>query len=282
MCRLFGLLGNGATPAEPWLAGTECSLLKQSFVSEDRAQRDGWGIAWYDSAPEPRVELGTGGAFQESERPRFLRAARAARGPAVIAHIRHASNPMDLPHERLIALENSQPFHDRGYLFAHNGDVALPRETRPALGPYEARVRGVNDSEILFWLLVRYTDESGDPLAAYARARDTIVDVWRKSGRRVERPFSGLNVLFTRGPDELWAFCTYEGEHGSGLCGGTQPYYEMGYVVDAKQLVVGSEPFAPGAPNWRPLMNGEYLHGRVEQGLVTLDTGAIPKPAVAV
>jgi predicted glutamine amidotransferase len=282
MCRLFGLLGNSATPAEPWLAGTECSLLKQSYTSEERAQRDGWGIAWFDGGPEPRIELGTGGPFEEAEKPRYLRAARAAHGPTVIAHIRHASNPMDLPRERLIALENSQPFHYRSYVFAHNGDVALPRETRPRLGPYEASVRGVNDSEILFWLMVRYLGELGEPLAAYARARDTILDVWRATGRRVERAFSGLNVLFTRGPNEIWAFCTYDGEHGTGLCSPTQPYYEMGYTADAKQLIVGSEPFFPRAADWRPLRNGEYLHGRVEHGLVAVATGPIPKPALAV
>jgi hypothetical protein len=30
------------------------------------------------------------------------------------------------------------------------------------------------------------------------------------------------------------------------------------------------------------LRNGEYLHGRVEHGLVAVATGPIPKPALAV
>jgi predicted glutamine amidotransferase len=274
MCRLFGLLGNPSTPADPWLVTSDRSLLLQSDASPETQQRDGWGIAWYTAARALRVEKGIGGAFEEPDR--FTRAAHAARGPVVIGHLRHASNPMDLPRERLLGLENSQPFTEGSYLFAHNGKLPLPRETRARLGRYEGRVRGVNDSEVFFWLLVQHVESSGDPLQAYARAVADLEAVWDAAGRGPPEPYTGLNLLFTRGPNELWAFCHWRGEHGGGLLDPHRPYYRMAYLADAKQCVVGSEPFDSTRADWRDLDNGEFLVARSVQGLVTVDTGRIP------
>lgn len=274
MCRLFGLLGNPRSPAEPWLVGADRSLLAQSHVTEDQAQRDGWGIAWYTDQRQPRLEKGVGGAYAESAA--FSRAARASQGPVVLGHLRHASNPLNLPHERLIGRENSQPFAYHNYLFAHNGSIPYPRETRPLLGKFEEQVRGVNDSEVLFWLLVRHTDALGDPLQGYARTVSDLTRVWSQRADRVEAPFTGLNVLFTRGPNELWAFCLWRGDHGASFFEAQRPYYQMAYVADAKQCIVGSEPFDGTRHDWKSLENGTYLVARASSGLVTVETGPIP------
>jgi len=279
MCRLFGLLGNPKTPADPWLLETDRSLLKQSHVSEERAQRDGWGIAWYTEKRTPQVEKGPRGAFEETRE--FTHAAHAARGPVVLGHLRHASNPLGLPRERLLGLENSQPFVHRNYLFGHNGSIPYPRETRALLGRYESSVMGVNDSEVLFWLLVKNTETVGDPLEGYRRTVGDLVTVWESAGRGVAEPFSALNVIFTRGPNELWAFCLWRGEHGPRLLDATRPYFDMTYLADAKQCVVGSEPFDARRSDWRDLSNGEYLVARADRGLVAVETGAINAPKVA-
>lgn len=276
MCRLFGLLGSPVTPAEPWLVSTDRSLLAQSNADPEKLQPDGWGIAWYPKTRNPRLIRGVGGAFEPGERERYVAAARAARGPVVLGHLRHASNPMNLPHRRLIGPENSQPFSSDSYLFAHNGSIPLPAETRPSLGKFEERLKGVNDSEVLFYLLVRYVEELGDPLGAYARAVDELVRVWRAHGRTGSVPYSGLNVLFTRGPNELWAFCHWHGDHGGGLMDPHRPYYQMAYTTDTKQLIVGSEPFDSTRPDWHPLANGSYLFAHVQHGLVATKTGPIP------
>ncbi|MCI4336627.1 MAG: class II glutamine amidotransferase [Thermoplasmata archaeon] len=274
MCRLFGLLGNPRSPAEPWLVTADRSLLAQSHHSEKTAQRDGWGIAWYTDQRSPRIEKGVGGAFLEPEV--FTRAARSAQGPVVVGHLRHASNPLGLPAERLIGLENSQPFGFHSYLFAHNGSLPFPRETRPFLGKFEEQVRGVNDSEILFWLLVRHTEALGDPLQGYARAVTDLGRVWSERINPESAAFSGLNVLFTRGPNELWAFCLWRGEHGASFYDPHRPYYQMAYIADAKQCVVGSEPFDGTRSDWHSLQNGSYLVARASSGLVTVETGPIP------
>ncbi|MCI4328098.1 MAG: class II glutamine amidotransferase [Thermoplasmata archaeon] len=280
MCRLFGLLGNGGTPAEPWLVGTDRCLLNQSNVSEVERQPDGWGIGWFTERRVVRVEKGVGGASAPGEVERFRSAARLAHGPLAIGHLRKASNPMGLPLERLTGLENSQPFVHGSTMFAHNGAIPFPRETRAFLGRYESNVVGVNDSEVLFWLLVRHLDEAQDPVQAYVRTVADLVRVWTEKGSPQAGPYSGLNVVFSRGPNELWAFCQYLGEHGPGLLDRDRPYYQMAYLADAKQLLVGSEPFDSTRKDWRSLSNGEYLYAQATHGLVALKTGPLPVPMV--
>jgi predicted glutamine amidotransferase len=280
MCRLFGLLGSSVTPTEPWLVSTDRSLLAQSNVPGEDAQKDGWGIGWYDGGRQPKVERGIGGAFEETERDHYVATARRARGPVVIGHLRKASNPMGLPVERLLGLENSQPFMSGGYLFGHNGSIPFPRETRPLLGRFEESVIGVNDSEVLFYLLVRHVEELGDPVLAYARVVEDLTSVWERQGRPEGGPFSGLNVLFSRGPNELWAFCNWRGEHGSRLMDPSRPYYEMTYFADASQAIIGSEPFDSTRGDWTSIPNGTYLYAHVAHGLVAVRSGGLPTAAV--
>jgi hypothetical protein len=281
MCRLFGLLGGPVTPAEPWLVGMDRSLLAQSDVSPETRQPDGWGIAWYPKTRTPRIEKGVGGAYEVGEKERFVAAAKEARGPVVLGHLRHASNPLKLPRDRLLGLENCQPFVHGSIVFAHNGSLSFPSETRPLLGKYESKVRGVNDSEVLFWLLVKHTEALGDPLSAYRRVVTDLVQVWEDLGRPEEGPYTGLNILFSRGPNELWAFCHSRGEHGGGLFDTQVPYYQMTYNADAKHVVVGSERFTTDPAGWRPIPNRSYMMAHVAEGLVGVKTGPIPAPAAA-
>lgn len=276
MCRLFGMLTTRPESAAPWLLSTERSLLAQSNVPSETAQKDGWGIGWFDEGGRARVEKGTGGAFEESERDRFARAARSAAGSLVVGHLRHASNPLQLPRERLIALENSQPFENHTALFAHNGMIPFPIETRPMLGVHEPEVRGVNDSEVLFWLLVRNTEETGDPLVGYMRTVEDLVRVWQGLKRPPIPPFSGLNVLYAPSPNELWAFCEWTGDHGTGLFDHGRRYYEMTYSATPHRVVVGSEPFDLEHGVWRSLASGTYLRARATDGHLEVKVAPIP------
>jgi predicted glutamine amidotransferase len=276
MCRLFGLLSSHPESAEPWLVRSDRSLLAQSNVSPDTAQRDGWGIGWFEDGGRTRVVKGVGGAFEERER--YSSAARDARGPLIVGHLRHASNPLGLPRERLIALENSQPFDSHTTLFAHNGAIPFPTETRPFLGVHETKVRGVNDSEVLFWLLVRNTEETGDPLIGYVHTVEDLVRVWQGMRRPPTPPFSGLNVIFSRHPDELWAFCLWTGDHGTGLLDPGRCYYEMTYAAAPHRVVVGSEPFDGERGTWNSLPSGTYLSARRTEHQVEVHVARIPLP----
>lgn len=278
MCRLFGLITTRPEPAETWLVRSDRSLLAQSNASPETAQTDGWGIGWFTDGGRTHVEKGTGGAFQPSERDRYLRAAAEASGPLVFGHLRHASNPLQLPRERLIALENSQPFASHSVLFAHNGAIPFPTETRPFLGLHEGKVRGVNDSEVLFWLLERHAEETGDVLGAYVRTVEDLVRVWQGLGRPPVPPFSGLNILYARSPDELWAFCLWTGDHGPGLLDPTRRYYQMTFQAQPHRVVVGSEPFDGERGVWHPLDARTYLVARRTGSKVDLEVGRIPLP----
>jgi glutamine amidotransferase len=278
MCRLFGLLTAQPESAEAWLVSRKGSLLAQSNVSPEVAQKDGWGIGWFTDGGRARVEKGTGGAFEPGERELYLRAAQDARAPLVIGHLRHASNPLHLDHAQLIGLVNSQPFESHTTLFAHNGSIPFPVETRPFLGLHEPKLRGVNDSEVLFWLLVRNTEEHNDPLLGYVRTVEDLYRVWEAMGRPAIPPFSALNVLFSRGPDELFAFCLWTGDHGTGLLDAHRRYFEMTYEILPHRVVVGSEPF-DHEPTWRSLPSGTFLKAHRENGHVTVETGRLPLPS---
>jgi predicted glutamine amidotransferase len=273
------MLSVRAESAEPWLVRSDRSLLAQSNVDPERAQKDGWGIGWFAENGRTRVEKGKEGAFAEGEREHYLRAAAEARGPLILGHLRHASNPLKLPYEKLIALENSQPFENHTSLFAHNGAIAFPTETRPLLGVHESKVRGVNDSEVLYWLLYRNTEETGDPLVGFVHTVEDLVRVWEGLKKPAIPPFSGLNVLFARSPNELWAFCLWTGDHGTGLFDANRRYYEMTYQTVPHRVLVGSEPFdgEPGA--WKSMPSGTYLVARRTDQRLDVNVGKIPLPS---
>jgi predicted glutamine amidotransferase len=278
MCRLFGLLTSQDDAAETWLVRSERSLLAQSHASPETAQRDGWGVAWYTEGGRTRVEKGARGAFEETELERFVAAARASAPPLVIGHLRHASNPLGLPPGELLGAENSQPFDTHTRIFAHNGAIPFPRETRPLLGVHEDAIRGVNDSEVLFWLLVRNTEETNDPLRGYVQSVEDLVRVWQGLGRPKIPPFSGLNVLFAPKPEELWAFCLWTGDHGPGLLDRSRRYYEMTYRASPHRLIVGSEPFDGERTGWISLPSGSYVRAVRDGSYVELTRGTIPVP----
>jgi len=276
MCRLLGVLSPIEISTRPWLLDSERSLYAQSNVTPETAQRDGWGIGWYDADGRIHVQKGIRGAFEPSEKEHFRLIAGSARSRNLIGHLRHASNPMKLPRERLLALANSQPFEDGQTLFAHNGSIPLPTETRKLLGPLDSRVQGVNDSEVFYWLMDKHFRDSGDALEAFVSARRELVTVWERNGRPEGGPWSALNVLFSPMPDELWAFCCYEGEHGHNLCDAGQPYYQMSFQETPTGLVVGSEPFDSHRENWNALANGQFLRAQIHNGRVLVEKGTLP------
>lgn len=254
------------------------SLLAQSNASPETAQRDGWGVGWFSPEGRPRVVKGIRGAFEATERPRFEEAARASLPPLVIGHLRHASNPMALTADQLLGLENSQPFDSHRALFGHNGSIPFPRETRPLLGVHEKDVRGVNDSEVLFWLLVRNAEEISDPLRGYVRTVEDLVRVHKATAGTTSDAFTALNVLYAPSAQELWAFCLWTGNHGEGLLDPSRRYYEMTYRLSQHSVVVGSEPFDHEHGAWTSLGSGTYLHGKVEGSRLEVRTGRIPIP----
>jgi predicted glutamine amidotransferase len=276
MCRLFGLLSPDDRPAKPWLLDSELSLLTQSNVDPKHPQGDGWGISWRKGS-KIVLTKGISGAHTPTERPNFIKAAEAAKGPMVIAHLRKASNPMKLPQEKLWSLENSQPFLEGKIIFAHNGAIPLPMETRERLGHYASSPKGVNDSEVYFYLLLRCLEDEKDPPRAYVMAMKELKEVWEKTGRPGEKPHSGLNIIFSTTPNELWAFCHYTGDYGVSLSGIARPYYEMCYREENGAAVVASEPMDRNESSWKPIASGRYLRATLKDGRVETECRDLPE-----
>ncbi len=278
MCRLFGLLAAAAERPSPWLVDAEIPLLRQANIDPGTLQAEGWGIGWYEgrTGKRARVERAAEAVYLPAQREKFTQVATSVVSPLVLAHLRKASNPMHLPREQLLGPENTQPFLSDGSLFAHNGWIALPHETRPRLGTRARKLRGVNDSEVLQQLFLKHLDTLDDPLRAYAQSMRTLHEVWEGQGRPTPGPHGGLNLLFSRSPEELWAFCHFTGEHGSCLSGLPRPYYEMSYVAAPERLVVASEPTDRHLERWTPLRSGHYLHARNVGGRVLTTVGEVP------
>jgi len=62
---------------------------------------------------------------------------------------------MNLPREKLIGLENTQPFTYKNLIFAHSGLIKA-LEARKKLGKYDDLIKRVNDSEVYFALLIKH------------------------------------------------------------------------------------------------------------------------------
>jgi glutamine amidotransferase len=252
MCRLLGAVFVGTGSVEQHLLNTECSLFTQAFKGR---QSDGWGIGFYPGGSNPVVFKSDKPVYED--RDSFEKAAKAAKGRIIIAHVRKASNPRGLAREMLISLENSQPFNHSKYVLAHNGTINIPDEVSRRLGSYARLVKGRNDSEVYFYLLLSLIEKEGDVVTAFRKVEQTLMEIFAEekvSG--FEAPFTSLNTIFSDG-SKLYAFTRYLYNPGSSMCYGDAPVYEMCFKINTDHLVVVSEKTVRG--NWVPLKNNNLL-----------------------
>ena len=279
MCRLFDQISLHERNAVDLLVASEFSLLKQSSLNKKNLQKDGWGLVskkplngGWDVVKSARAVF--------EEKAKFSRAARGTESPLIIAHIRHASNPKKLPPASLNRLENSQPFLHDGLAFAHNGTLNIPDEVARTLGRYAHNLKGVNDSEVLFWLFVKTWGTEKKPgrdrwRNVFRKMISHIESVWAsipKAKRKFKAPYSGLNFLASDGR-VLAAQSFYDRPDGKSLCGQGRPYFEMCYRVSEGRVTVASEPLDK-TPGWKRIPNRHLLV--VEKNRDTLDPAVVP------
>ncbi len=274
MCRLLGMITSAPAMPEWGLVSAPHALLAQSRANAKALQRDGWGLGWYRDrhaqwfkSPRP--------IFEEEAVVRQLVAKTATR--MAVAHVRRASNPLGLARPKLLRIENTQPFTFKNYIFAHNGTLNIPREVMETLGPWRERVKGVNDSEVLFWLLVNFLDDSRDFKTAFGKMIRHIETVWKKVEKKPgTEPFTGLNVIFCDGTS-LYAAChcrTVPRKKSDSLCTRGWPFWRMCYRKAPGQVWVASEPLDQ-KNNWEPLQPGHYLKAVIDRGTVRTRVGRL-------
>jgi len=256
------MLSVKASNARKYLLEDPCSIYAQSKVDPSRLQSDGWGIGFYIDGV-PKVVRSEKPVYMEHEK--FASAVQIASSRVVLAHIRRASNPRGLPRERLISIENSQPFSYKKYIFVHNGAINMPDEVAKCLGEWKGRLRGLNDSEVYFWYVVKEMTNGASFLEAIERFEKVLSVLWqrRREEYNYDRPYIGLNVLFSDG-ERLYAYCKYDSEDESklSLCFKDQPIFQISYLVDSARLVVTSEKTSH-EDKWQALKSGQLLTGQI-------------------
>jgi glutamine amidotransferase len=200
MCRLVGIVASEVTEFGLVLKEAPRSLARLS-----REHPDGWGVAAHggpDSIPPPsersphhgvwRVHKGTQPA---GECDRFQAIAARSAGTVLIAHVRQKTvGPT--------RLENTHPFVQSGWVFAHNGtmvDHASLRATSSA--ERLAQIRGDTDSEVLFAYLLTRLDEAGlSVVGADPSARDRATRVIALATKDLrDRKAGAFNFLLSDG-----------------------------------------------------------------------------------
>ncbi|MBS7606524.1 class II glutamine amidotransferase [Candidatus Bathyarchaeota archaeon] len=269
MCRLLGILSLNPSVVGGYLLSDPCSLYVQSRVNPARLQSDGWGLGFYESGML-RLVKSERPVYEEFEF--FKSVVESLRSNIIVAHIRRASNPRGLPRSMLISVENSQPFGYGNYVFAHNGVIMLPDEMASLLGDWRNKIRGLNDSEVYFWHIIKGIFEGKSLKEALIEFQETLHKVWLENHRKYldrDRPYIGLNMIFSDG-NKLYAYCKYDEERDGrtkSLCYGDQPAMQMVYVTSANKLIVASEK-TNAEETWLPIRSGQLLVGEVVGGRV--------------
>jgi predicted glutamine amidotransferase len=260
MCRLIGAISSTKMNAQHLLCASAQSLLRQSDIDRRRKQGDGWGIGYFDRGL-PKIIKSPRAMYHD--RMRVNRAAVKAKGNTLIGHVRWASNPLKLKRNALIGLTHTQPFTHRRWIFAHNGTLYIPKEVAAHLGPWETHIRGKNDSEVLFYWLMKHLLGAKNPAQAIRKSIRGIHRIWdgcKKSYPIHPYPYHGLNWVLTNG-QTLLAFC-YTDPRGFGkskaLCNRRDRYYQLRRKVTPDEVIITSEPLDKGA-GWEGFRHGELL-----------------------
>jgi predicted glutamine amidotransferase len=243
-------------------------------------QKDGWGVSHYVGGI-PVVERSPNPVYKEKDR--FAAVASRARSNIVVAHIRDASNPKHLARSKLIGIENTQPFCDGKYVFAHNGTINLPDELEAELGEYRNAVKGVNDSEVYFWFLMKEIHTGKTPIQAFRTFVERLDELWIKfAGNHKDSsfPYVGLNTILSDG-EKIYAFCKFHEEYADrpSLCRRDQSYWQMSYLTGDRRFIVASEPLTTNG-NWKVLDSGEVLSAWIDHGKIAYEVRQIQKAII--
>ncbi|MBS7654123.1 class II glutamine amidotransferase [Candidatus Bathyarchaeota archaeon] len=247
-----------------YLISDPCSLYAQSKTDPRRLQGDGWGVGFYINGSLKTVKSEKP-VFEEYERFGYI--VNSISSNVIVAHVRRASNPRGLPKEKLLSIENSQPFCYKNYVFAHNGVINLPDEMANLLGDWQPNIKGLNDSEVYFWYIMKEISEGRSISEALRNFQRDLHRVWLENRDKYpdkDSPFIGLNIIFSDG-EKLYAYCKYDEERdgrATSLCYSDQPAMQMSYIYSPEKLVVVSEK-TNLEEDWQPLMSGHLIIGQV-------------------
>lgn len=257
MCRLYGFRATEPTKVECTLVHAQNALMVQSRRDrEGLSHGHGWGIATYQNQT-PHVERQAWAAYHGEH---FRRAAARAHSRTVLAHVRRAT--VGLP-----ALENTHPFTDGPWAFAHNGTIprfsAMRERILELVAPWRrGAIKGATDSEHFFHLLLSLRErEPVLPLMEIVRCGVERIVAWCREMNTADR--LGLNVLLTDGEQmagSRWGRTLYWTErqaiHDCEICG--FPHVDHTPGQEYRALVIASEPISH--ENWQTVQDRSVYH----------------------
>lgn len=183
MCRLLGYVSRSATAVVDVLGEDDF----ESFTSLTAVHGDGWGAAWHDADGRVHAVNSTGTAVLDET---YARLAREPLGRSGLLHLRWAT--AGLP----VSAENTHPFTDGDYAFAHNGNIKpIPRLDALLTPASRARLKGSTDSERYFRFLMQEIEAAENEVDGVTRALGVM---------RREFPDNSLNALLLT-PSALFA-----------------------------------------------------------------------------
>jgi predicted glutamine amidotransferase len=175
VCRLLGYVARRPTSVVEVLGQQNF----EAFTALTAVHGDGWGMAWQD--PDDHTLRSASSADSAVRDPAYAQLARQRLGRAGILHLRWATP--GLP----VTPQNTHPFVDDGYAFAHNGHISPIDRLERLLTPESlAKLRGSTDSERYFRFVLQCIAERGDAVDGLRRALAGLVG---------EFPHASLNAL---------------------------------------------------------------------------------------
>lgn len=239
------------------LYSADKSLVKQADYDLKRLQRDGWGVGYYDEKSKPVVLKTPNPIYEEKKKVEDIFG--KINSGVFIAHVRYASNPKNLDKNKLIGLRNTQPFSYSNFIFSHNGTLSIVDEIFLNLGKYSKYVKGVNDSEVLFWNFIKHMDAYSEASTALEMMRDEIKTVWISVKKKYsfKSPYNGLNI-FVSDSKSLFVLCDFktEEEKYSIMTKGWE-YGSFAYRKEKDFFIVSSEPTDGG--NWNKMPQSSVM-----------------------
>jgi predicted glutamine amidotransferase len=253
VCRLYAMRANEPTRVECSLVEAQNALMRQSELdAEGLVHGHGWGVADYRDGL-PLIEKQTWAAFHGEH---FKKTASRVYAHTVIAHVRRAT--VGAP-----SIENTHPFQNGRWIFAHNGTVPNFPEVRDRMIEHidpvlRNDIRGTTDSEHVFFylltLILRHPEAALMDVAGQGLRQ--IIRWCKETDRSAE---IGLNIVMTDGNRfvgsrfgrTLWHLERDEITVCE-ICGRKHVHHEVGQDYNAVEIA--SEPITD--ENWQPFPDG--------------------------
>ena len=253
MCRLYAMRANEPTRVECSLVHAQNALMQQSQGdAEGLVHSHGWGVADYRDTV-PMIEKQTWAAWHGEH---FRKTAARVYARTVVAHVRQAT-------VGAITMENTHPFSNGRWIFAHNGSIQDFPQVRDRMieqidPTLRNDIRGETDSEhIFYFLLTLHLRHPERPLMETVGRGLRRIMQWSEATDPAEP--AGLNIVLTDGDRlvgsrynrTLWHLVRDE-VTVCGICGRKHVQHEPGQ--DYHAVEIASEPIS--GENWQPFANG--------------------------